>query len=90
MPGVRLRLVGETRAFESPQHLLSAADLAATPWYNGGAGGASVDRDATVRVSTGLLSLSEGAKVSLQRLEPPTISPWSPCCPLRSPRDLPR
>ena len=63
---VRLRLVGETKAFESPQHLLSAADLAATAWHNGGAGGATVGRDGLVSARTGQLRLRAGESVTLR------------------------
>ena len=71
---VRLRLVGETKAFESPQHLLSAADLAATAWHNGGAGGATVGRDGLVSARTGqLLALALSPTI---RPDPdPTPSP---------------
>ena len=62
--GLRLRLTGATEAFESPQHLLSAADLDRTAWHNGGRGGAAVSRGGVVRAHSGARTLRAGSSVS--------------------------
>ena len=62
--GVRLRLTGATEAFESPQHLLSAADLERTAWHNGGLGGAAVSRGGVVRAHSGVRTLRAGESIA--------------------------
>ena len=63
--GVRLRLVGDAPALESPQHILSEAELPAS-WHNGGRGGVDVSESATVIAFSGRRALSAGESVTFK------------------------
>ena len=63
--GVRVRLVGETSAFESAQHLMSEADLP-EGWHNRGRGGVRIDGQAALRAHGGARTMLPGSSVQFR------------------------
>jgi len=60
--GVRLKLLGESPNFESPQHILTRAELPAS-WHNDGHGDVRVTADGTVIARGGPRALRAGESV---------------------------
>ena len=78
--GLRLKLRGNSAAFDSPLHRLSEDDLRATPWHNSGRGYAELRADAALVASSGDLDLAptEARTSRLEILQPlttPTLYP---------------
>ena len=78
--GLRLKLRGNSAAFDSPLHRLSEDDLRATPWHNTGRGYAELRADAALVASSGDLDLAptEARTSRLEILQPlttPTLCP---------------
>ena len=72
--GLRLKLRGNSAAFDSPLHRLSEDDLRATPWHNSGRGYAELRADAALVASSGDLDLAptEARTSRLEILQPLT------------------
>jgi hypothetical protein len=62
---VRVRLVGETSAFESAQHLMSEGDLP-EGWHNRGRGGVRIDGQAALRAHGGARTMLPGSSVQFR------------------------
>ena len=63
--GLRLKLAGSSKAWDSPMHRVSNIEMKELAWHNAGSGGAAVDADGRVRVWTGQMVLRPGAPIDL-------------------------
>ena len=76
--GLRLKLRGNSAAFDSPLHQLSEADLRTTPWHNAGRGHAELRADAALVAISGDLDLApaEVRTSCLEIIQPLTTAPY--------------